>query len=265
MTIQTKHTQLDSELTLWESSESPIKIHALTIALTKEVHKVKDCRLTFEVTPTQYQLIDKQALFNLKPEIRTPLSGLPFQPSSNIQIEASLQPDLLPQLTKNAKTSKKATTYLQSLSQEESLHPLLSTNSWYALEVKQQLQTGETGFCTLWNYLKPSDVKDGDIDINNLSQAILNFSKDCIYSSNLEDSENFISQAIEQINHSLENLDGDFYQITETEISDIIKHLNNNNSENSSDLLSQLIEDIYRRTENNAELDVSKKISERIA
>ena len=65
MSLQTKHTQLDSELTLWESSESPIKIHALTIALTKEVHKVKDCRLTFQVTPTQYQLIDKQALFNL--------------------------------------------------------------------------------------------------------------------------------------------------------------------------------------------------------
>ena len=264
MSLQTKHTQLDSELILWESSESPIKINALTIALTKEVHKVKDCRLTFQVTPEQYQLIDKQALFNLKPEIRTPLSGLPFQPSSNIQIEASLQPDLLPQLTKNAKTSKKATTYLQSLSQEESLHPLLSTNSWYALEVKQQLQTGETGFRTLWNYLKPSDIKDGDIDIKNLSQAILNFSKDCIYSSNLEDSENFISQAIEQINHSLENLDDEFSQISETKVSEIAKHINNNNSDNLEDLISQLVEQINPPTEN-AELDISKKIREEIA
>ena len=265
MNVQTKHTKLDSELTLWESSESPIKINALTIVLTKEVHKVKDCRLTFQVTPEQYQLIDKQALFNLRPEIRTPVSGKPFQPSSNIQIEASLEPDLLAQLTKNAKTSKKATTYLQSLSQEEPTHPLLSTSSWYALEVKQLQETGETGFHTLWNYLKPSDIKDGDIDIQKLSLAILNFSKDCIYSSNLEDSENFISQAIEQINHSLENLDGDFSQITETGVSDIRKHLNNNNSENSSDLISQLIEEINRRTENNAELDVSKKIRERIA
>ncbi|MEM1395102.1 MAG: YbjN domain-containing protein, partial [Cyanobacteria bacterium P01_H01_bin.150] len=154
MTTQTKQTQLNSELTLWESPESPIKIHALTIALTKEVHKVKDCRLTFQVTPEQYQLIDKQALFNLRPEVRTPLFGKPFETSSKIQIEAILEPDLLPQLTKHAKTSKKATTYLQTLSQEEPLHSLLSTYSWYALEVKQQQKAGETGFRTMWNYLK---------------------------------------------------------------------------------------------------------------
>ena len=119
---------------------------------------------TFQVTPEQYQLIDKQALFNLRPEVRTPLSGKPFQASSNIQIEASLEPDLLPQLTKHAKTSKKATTYLQTLSQEQPNHPLLSTYSWYALEVKQQQETGETGFRTMWTYLKPSDIKNDGID-----------------------------------------------------------------------------------------------------
>jgi hypothetical protein len=206
MSVQTKNTQLDSELTLWESSEFLIKIHALTIALTKEVHKVKDCRLTFQVTPEQYQLIDKQALFNLKPEIRTSLSGKPFQPSSNIQIEASLKPDLLPQLTKNAKTSKKATTYLQNISQEQPLHPLLSTSSWYALEVKQIQETGETSFHTMWNYLKLSDIKNGDIDSEKLSESVLNFTKYFINNNNSATSKDLISQPIEKINHSLENL-----------------------------------------------------------
>ena len=242
MTIQTKHTQLDSELTLWESSESPIKIHALTIALTKEVHKVKDCRLTFQVTPEQYQIIDKQALFNLKPEIRSPLSGKPFQPSSNIQIEASLEPDLLPQLTKHAKTSKKATTYLQNLSQEQPNHPLLSTYSWYALEVKQQQKTGETGFCTMWNYLKPSDIKDDGIDSKKLNEAMLGFTKDFMNSNSSTTSEDFMSEEVKQLNNNFEQLSTYFSQISDKVVAETIKEIDTAFAEITDNISSQIEE-----------------------
>ena len=255
MTTQTKHTQLDSELTLWESSESPIKIHALTIALTKEVHKVKDCRLTFQVTPEQYQLIDKQALFNLRPEVRTPLSGKPFQASSNIQIEAILEPDLLPQLTKHAKTSKKATTYLQTLSQEEPLHSLLSTYSWYALEVKQQQKAGETGFRTMWNYLKPSDIKDGGIDDKKLNEAMFGFTKDFVNSNSSTTSEDFISEEVKQLNNSFEQLNTYFSQITDKLVAEAVKEIDTAFAEVADNISSEIEEiakeeSIYQTTIN---------------
>jgi len=245
MSLQTKHSQLNSELTLWESPESSIKIHALTISLSKEVHKVKDCRLTFQVTPEQYQLIDKQALFNLRPEIRTPLSGKPFQPSSNIQIEASLEPDLLPQLTKHAKTSKKATTYLQSLSQEQPLHPLLSTYSWYALEVKQQQKTGETGFRTMWTYLKPSDIKNDGIDDKKLNEAMFGFTKDLMNSNSSTTSEDFMSSEVKQLNNSFEQLSNYFSQITDKVVAEAVKEIDTAFAE-VADSISSEIEEIAK-------------------
>jgi hypothetical protein len=129
MSIQTKYSRLNSELTLWESSELPLTISGITLALTKEVHKITECRLTFHVRPEVYQRIESEALFNLKPEIRTPLSGGKFQPSPDIQIEASLNPDLVPQLAKNAPDVNQAAAYLQKLSQEQPNHPLLSPYS----------------------------------------------------------------------------------------------------------------------------------------
>jgi len=245
MTTQTKHTQLNSELTLWESPESPIKIHALTIALTKEVQKIKDCRLTFQVTPEQYQLIEKQALFNLRPEIRTPVSGKPFETSSKIQIEAILEPDLLPQLTKHAKTSKKATTYLQTLSQEEPLHSLLSTYSWYALEVKQQQKAGETGFRTMWNYLKPSDIKDGGIDDKKLNEAMFGFTKDFVNSNSSTTSSDFMSEEVKQLNNSFEQLNTYFSQVTDKVVAETIKEIDAAFAE-VGDSISSEIEEITK-------------------
>ncbi len=125
--------------------------------------------------PEVSQHIDNEALFNLKPEIRTPLSGGSFQPSPNIQIEASLDPDLLPQLAKNAQDAEQAATYLQKLSQEQPNHPLLSPYSWYGLQVKQQQETGETGYSTLWAYFKPSNINQKGIDSEKLNEAMQKF------------------------------------------------------------------------------------------
>ena len=101
------------ELTLTNSSNSPQKIHATSLSLTKQNNKITECHLTFSVTHQLYQRIDIEALFNLKPEIRAPLSGGNFQTSSEIQIEAILDPALLPKLAENAADANQAASYLQ--------------------------------------------------------------------------------------------------------------------------------------------------------
>ncbi|NET62799.1 MAG: hypothetical protein F6K47_43935 [Symploca sp. SIO2E6] len=136
MSIQTKYSDLNSELTLWESSESTITIPGVNLAVTKQDDQITECRLIFQVTPETYQRINTENLFNLKPEIRSPIAGGKFQPLPEIQIEATLDPALLPTLAENATNAEEAATYLQKISQEQPEHPILSTYSWYALEVK---------------------------------------------------------------------------------------------------------------------------------
>jgi hypothetical protein len=65
--------------------------------LTKQQEDtLSECRLTFEVSSELYQRIDTEALFNLKPQLRGPFSAGPLQPKPDIEIEATLEPDLLP-------------------------------------------------------------------------------------------------------------------------------------------------------------------------
>ncbi len=84
---------MDSELTLRARSESPLIVRAVSLALTKQNDTVIECRLTFQVSLEFYQRIDAEALFNLKPEVRSPVSAWAFGPEPDIQIEASVEPN----------------------------------------------------------------------------------------------------------------------------------------------------------------------------
>jgi hypothetical protein len=84
-------------------------------------------------------------LFNLKPEVRRPLSAGNFLPSPDIFIEIGLQPNLLPQPIEGAADANEAATHILNLNQEQPDNPLLSTESWLALSVKQQQESGEIG------------------------------------------------------------------------------------------------------------------------
>jgi hypothetical protein len=111
--------QLGSELTLYTLSRLPLTVHALALSLTKQDNEVIDYSLTFQVTSELYHRIDSEALFNLKPEVRTPLTNGDFQPSPDIQIEARLKPDLLPFLLEKATNAEEVATYLVNLSQKQ--------------------------------------------------------------------------------------------------------------------------------------------------
>ncbi|MCP2729202.1 hypothetical protein [Limnofasciculus baicalensis] len=119
MTTNTDNYQLDNELTLHDSTQTPLTLQTITLSLTQENDQIIDCRLTFHVNLEVYQRIDNNALFNLKPEIRGLLSAGKFQPSPDIQIETILKPDLLPLLLENATNASEAAAYILNLSQQQ--------------------------------------------------------------------------------------------------------------------------------------------------
>src|SRR4028118_773346 len=157
MMAKTETYQPDRELTLRDRTDSPLTIRATNLSLTKLDDQLIECRLTLSVNPELYQRIDTQSLFNLKPELRGTLTAGEFISESNIEITASLKPDLLTHLTPHLAD---VPAYLKSLNQEQPENPLLFTESWLALQVKQL----QTGYRTFWDYLSPEAMTADSID-----------------------------------------------------------------------------------------------------
>ena len=103
MSVQTEYYLLKTSLDLTvRDTQSSLIIHATSLTLTKQDDELIECRLTFYVNPQLYQRIDFEALFNLTPDIRTPISAVEFLPEPDIAIKTSLKPDLLPHLAEHA-------------------------------------------------------------------------------------------------------------------------------------------------------------------
>ncbi|MEQ9623319.1 YbjN domain-containing protein [Coleofasciculus chthonoplastes] len=178
MTTKTDNHQLESEFTLYPRTTTPLTLHPIILSLTKHNDQLIECRLTFNVNLELYERIDTQALFNLKPEIRGNFSSGEFLPEPDITIETSLKPDLIQHLTEYAADANQAATYLLNLSQEQPNHPLLSTENWLALSVKQQQESGETGYSTIWAYINPSALASGETSSEEMNQAVAKFFKE---------------------------------------------------------------------------------------
>lgn len=177
MTILTQNHQLDSKLILHDRTPSPLTVRATNLSLTKQEDQLIECRLTFSVNPELYQQIDTQSLFNLNPELRGAFTG-EFQPSPDINIEITLKPDLLPHLVEHAANPNEAANYLLNISTEKPDDPLLLTENWLGLSVKQQQESGEIGYTTFWNYINPSALASGGINSEEVGDAIANFFKE---------------------------------------------------------------------------------------
>jgi hypothetical protein len=223
MTTHTETHQLDSELTLQTLSLSPLAIHVVTLILTKQDDQLIESRLTFQVNLELYQRIDTEALFNLKPELRGTLSHGEFLSEPNIEIPATLKPDLLRHLTPDLDD---VPAYLKTLSQEQPDHPLLSTESWLALQVKQPREPVETGYRTFWDYLSPSAMTTDSIDSEKINDAIINFFKDWAEANLSEMSTSAISQALEEATKEFETwVDTSLSAIGEEAISQLLEEM----------------------------------------
>ncbi|MEQ8972721.1 MAG: YbjN domain-containing protein [Coleofasciculus sp. C1-SOL-03] len=208
MTTNTEHYHLNSELTLHDRTTTPLPIHAVTLALTIQDDELIECRLTFQVNPQLYQRIDTEALFNLKPEVRNPLSTGDFLPEANIIIETLLKPDLLPHLAGHTTTIDEAATYILNLSQEQPDHPLLSTENWLALSVKQQQEAGEIGYRTLWDYISPAALAQATTSGSSeeIAEAITTFFKDWTEANLSEVTQKTTSELLEGITNFFDEL-----------------------------------------------------------
>jgi len=223
MTTHTENYQLDSELTLRDSSQSALTLHTIALTLTTQDDTLIESCLTFQVTPELYQRIDTEALFNLKPELRGTFLHGEFLSEPNIEIIASLKPDLLPHFTPHLDD---APAYLKSLSQEQPDHPLLSTESWLALQVKQPREPVETGYRTFWDYLSPSAMTTDSIDSEKINDAIINFFKDWAEANLSQMSTSAISQALEEATKEFETwVDTSLSAIGEDAISQLLEEM----------------------------------------
>lgn len=242
MASHTEIHPLDSQLALYDSCQVPLTIHTITLTLTTDNSTLIESRLTFQVNPELYQRIDTEALFNLKPELRGTLSPGEFLSEPNIEITASLKPDLLAHLTLHLDD---APAYLKSLSQEQPDHPLLSTESWLALQVKQAREPVDTGYRTFWDYLSPSAMATDSIDSEKINDAIINFFKDWAEANLSELSTSAISQALEEATKEFETW-------VDTSLSAI-----------GEDAISQLLEEVVKASEkwaNDSQTEINQQI-----
>lgn len=178
MADHTETHQLNTELTLHDSSQSPLTVRAIALSLTKQNNELIACRLTFQVNPQLYQRIDTAALFNLKPDARNPLSSGKFLSEPDITIEVSLKPDLLPLLAEHTIKIDETAKYILNLSQEQPDNQILFTESWLGLSVKQQQESGEIGYRTLWSYISPENLVQISTNGEGIAEGIVNFFKD---------------------------------------------------------------------------------------
>jgi hypothetical protein len=209
MEVKTEHCQLDSEVALRDRSQSSLTIHAVVLALTKLDNEAIECRLTFHVNSELYQRIETEKLFNLSPEMRSPLEAFEFLPEPEIKLETSLKPDWLSQLTEHAANVDEAATYILNLSQEQPDSPLLSTENWLLLSAKQPQESGDRGYRTLWDYISPALLAGAATSDSNdaVSDAFINFFKDWTGGNLSTVTEKATSQILEASTNFLKKLD----------------------------------------------------------
>ena len=203
----TKNLPLNRSLTLRDASQSPLTARAITLLLTQQDDQLPKCRLTLQINPQCYPRIDTDALFNLSPDLRHPSTTIEFLPKPDIEIELTLKPDQLSSLTENSNTNEEAISYLLHLSKEESSHPLLSTENWLALSVKQQQASGEVGYRTIWSYISPTVLAEQTFSSEVLS--ITDFFKDLVSNSLESAAQEFSTDTLTSISNWFQELTQD--------------------------------------------------------
>lgn len=257
-----KQTVLLDEFTIWDKLETALTFHAVNLSLINQGNKSIDCRLAFEINIELYQHIASLGLLNLiKSEVLRGQTNKEFQDNCPIKIEAALKPDLLPRLLKHATTAQEAADHLLNLSQQQSesksnltnqgIDPLLKTESWLCLSVKQHQESGEVGFTTFWNYINPSTVNQLDITSDTIIEKLINFSKKWTDTNILENSQNTSEHLSTDFNRILESLVGVLDEnLTQLESKENTEHPIANFAEAAQNVTPQLFQEIAGSWEN---------------
>ena len=158
--MKTLHHPLDSELQMRDRQGDLIPVRAIEIAvdLLDGTQSIVNCFLTILVNPDNYKKIDTNELFHLNPDVRGQIFGGELEPDLDVEIEAKIDPSFIFDISTQIKTVENLADRLLYLSQNEPESPLLNTESWFAIYVKQSVdlppEFGEgrlkVGYRTTW-------------------------------------------------------------------------------------------------------------------
>jgi hypothetical protein len=166
----TDSCRLDLQLALKTPTGNPLIVQLEELSLTEFDDTFTECRIACKVSPEVYQRIDTETLFNLKSDVRYQTMEDNFATDKDIEIEARLSDDLLPLLTEYSDSAETAVEHLLRLTQSHHSikSPMLFSENWYALHVKQSIDLppeleGElkSGYSTTWN--NSSEVHENDV------------------------------------------------------------------------------------------------------
>lgn len=216
MNLKTEHYCLNSDLTLRDRTQSSLSIHAVTLSLIKYNNELIEYRLTFKTRWELYQHIDTEGLFNLKPEIRLSFSDKKFLSETNVEIETSLKLDLLSHLTEQSTNIDQVAQYILYLSQQRLDNPLLYTENWLGLSVKQEQESEEAGYRTIWAYLSPSVIAQALTSSEENSELSVNFLNQLTKANLSVMAEKATSEILEDMSHF-------FQELTKTSSQEITK------------------------------------------
>ncbi|MDJ0649663.1 MAG: hypothetical protein QNJ60_13280 [Xenococcaceae cyanobacterium MO_188.B19] len=183
MDVLEQNNLINKNITFIDSSNNPLEISIISLSCNTEQQEITKVSVILQVSLEIYQQIKNQHLFNLKSDITNAPDNMKFIAESDIIIEATLNPDLLPNLQQKATNTEEVANYLLHLSEQQLDDVLLSTESWLALSVKQQQETGEVGYKTFWSYINPALMSEENISEAELTQGMSNFFQDLISNS----------------------------------------------------------------------------------
>lgn len=158
--ITTQHS-IYAALTLFSPEGDQLVVQAVELALTHEAQRCQGCQLTIQVSPSVLQEIETQGYFHLTPAVRGPIFGGDFDSAKDVEIDLALDKALWSQMdgSEEERLAAAAAKRLVQLSQQGKPAPLLMTDRWYGLHVKQEISlpkdlgkgTLKVGYRTEWS------------------------------------------------------------------------------------------------------------------
>lgn len=213
MTNHSNGKDLEHGLILFNPDRQPFVLPTAQLFLIRADDEPVGCHLIGQLNHELYQQAETQALFNLEPDIRGPQIGGEFLPDQPIQLEVALKPDVWTEFCDHL--SPDENTAAQWFAQlclgpeteqptpmaiapddtptdsdpdpdSQPIHPLLQTNNWLCLSVKQAQPTGEVSYKTLWGYVDPTQLQETINAGGDLATGFATFMTEWL-TANLED------------------------------------------------------------------------------
>lgn len=172
--IPNNYTVRDN-LTFFTPQQVSLDLKILNLNLNQQEKELLECHLILQASPEVYQTIDINALFNLNPEFRIPLSQKSITTDQDTILTVSLQPELLDELATKISSIEELVSFLEQLSKNEPHSPFLFTENWLGLSVTQGVEPNIYCYRSVWAYIKSSDMSEEALSNGRMSEVMNQF------------------------------------------------------------------------------------------